>query len=79
MQCMGGTLVSVIGCSLLLIWSILCPYQISASRVAVYIYFEPVVAIILGVTLLGERPSWQTLCGAVVIGASVAIVNMLKR
>jgi drug/metabolite transporter (DMT)-like permease len=53
--------------------------KISASRVAVYIYFEPVVAIILGVTLLGERPSWQTLCGAVVIGASVAIVNMLKR
>ena len=53
--------------------------KISASRVAVYIYFEPLVAVVLGVTLLGERLSWQTLCGAVVIGASVAIVNMLKR
>lgn len=53
--------------------------KISASRVAVYIYFEPVVAVILGVTLLGERLSWQTLCGAVVIGASVVIVNLLKR
>ena len=53
--------------------------KISASRVAVYIYFEPVVAVILGVTLLGERLSWQTLCGAVVIGVSVVIVNLLKR
>lgn len=53
--------------------------KISASRAAVYIYFEPVVAVVLGVTLLGERLSWQTFCGALVIGASVVIVNMLKR
>ena len=53
--------------------------KISASRAAVYIYFEPVVAVILGVTLLTEHLSWQTLSGAVVIGASVVIVNLLKR
>ncbi len=53
--------------------------KISASRAAVYIYFEPVVAVVLGVTLLSERLSWQTLCGVVVIGVSVAIVNLLKK
>ncbi len=53
--------------------------KISASRAAVYIYFEPVVAVVLGVTLLGERLSWQTLYGVVVIAASVALVTLLKK
>jgi drug/metabolite transporter (DMT)-like permease len=53
--------------------------KIDASRVAVYIYFEPVVAVVLGITLLGEHLSWQTIIGAVAIGGAVALVNLTKR
>jgi drug/metabolite transporter (DMT)-like permease len=41
--------------------------------------FEPVVAVLLGITLLGEHLSWQTLVGAALIGGSVGIVNLIKR
>ncbi len=47
-----------------------------ASRVAAYIYFEPVVAVVLGITLLGEHLNWQTLIGATAIGGAVALVNL---
>ena len=53
--------------------------RLEASRVAVYIYFEPVVAILLGVTLLGESLSWQTLAGAATIGVSVVAVHLVKK
>ncbi|MDQ6660164.1 MAG: EamA family transporter [Chloroflexota bacterium] len=53
--------------------------KIDASRVAAYIYFEPVVAILLGVTLLGETFSWQTIFGTGAIGVSVAAVNLMKK
>ena len=53
--------------------------KIEASRVAVYIYFEPAVTVLLGVTLLGERLSWQTLTGAAIIAVSVMIVNLAKK
>ena len=53
--------------------------RIAASRVAVYVYFEPVIAVLLGVNLLGESLSWQTMCGAAAIGLSVVIVNLVKK
>ncbi len=53
--------------------------RIEASRAAVYIYFEPVVAVVLGVTLLGESLSWQTIFGTAAIGVSILIVNLIKR
>ena len=53
--------------------------KIEASRAAVYIYFEPVVAVLFGVTLLGEPLSWQVVVGALSIAGSVAIVNLIKR
>src|SRR5205823_1001151 len=53
--------------------------KIDASRAAVYIYFEPVVAVLFGVTLLGEPLSWQVVVGALSIAGSVAIVNLIKR
>jgi drug/metabolite transporter (DMT)-like permease len=53
--------------------------RVAASRVAVYIYFEPVVAVLLGAVLLGESLSWQTMCGAVAIGLSVVMVNLVKK
>lgn len=53
--------------------------KIDASRVAVYIYFEPVVTVLLSIFLLGERLNWPTLAGALAIGVSVAAVNLLKK
>jgi drug/metabolite transporter (DMT)-like permease len=53
--------------------------KIDASRVAVYIYFEPVVTVLLSMLLLGERLNWPTLGGALAIGVSVAAVNLLQR
>ena len=53
--------------------------KIDASRVAVYIYFEPVVAILFGVTLLGEPLNWQVVAGAVMIAGAVVMVNLIKR
>jgi drug/metabolite transporter (DMT)-like permease len=53
--------------------------RIAASRVAVYIYFEPVVAVLLGITLLGERLNWQMIVGTLAIGGSVAIVNLVRK
>ncbi len=53
--------------------------RIAASRVAVYIYFEPVVTVLLSIMLLGERLNWQTILGTVAIGGSVAMVNLIRQ
>lgn len=53
--------------------------RIDASRAAVYIYFEPVVAVLLGLTLLGESLSWQIIFGTMAIGTSVVIVSLIKK
>ena len=53
--------------------------KLAASRVTVYLYFEPVVAVLLGVTLLGERLTWQMVLGTLAIAGSVVLVNWLKR
>lgn len=76
----GALLFLALGCSVIAYFVYnFALTKISASRATVYIYFEPVVAVILGVTLLGERLNWQTLCGVMVIGASVALVTLLKQ
>jgi drug/metabolite transporter (DMT)-like permease len=49
--------------------------RLPAGRAAVPIYFEPVVALTLGATLLSERVSVHTILGAVLIAASVALVQ----
>ena len=49
--------------------------RMEASRAAVWIYAEPVVAMALGHTLLGERYGVQALAGAAAIAASVFLVN----
>ena len=53
--------------------------RIAASKVAVYIYFEPVVAVLLGVTLLGEPLNWQVIVGAGAIAGSIAVVTLTKQ
>jgi drug/metabolite transporter (DMT)-like permease len=52
---------------------------VPASRAAVYVYVEPVVAVALGALLLGERLSGQVVVGATLIGLSVAFVHLLGR
>ena len=53
--------------------------KLDASRVAVYIYFEPVITVLLGVVVLGEQLTWQIGLGAGIIAASIVMVNWLKR
>ncbi|HLX55511.1 MAG TPA: EamA family transporter [Ktedonobacteraceae bacterium] len=53
--------------------------KLDASRVAVYIYFEPIVTVLLGVTLLREQLTWQSVLGSLAIAASIVLVNWIKR
>jgi drug/metabolite transporter (DMT)-like permease len=50
-----------------------------AGRAAVYVYFEPVVAVALGILLLGERLDPQTLVDVLLIALSVALVSRINR
>jgi drug/metabolite transporter (DMT)-like permease len=52
--------------------------RVPASRAAVYIYFEPVVAVVLGTTLLHERLTGQIILGGLIIAASVALVHVAR-
>lgn len=49
--------------------------RMEASRAAVWIYAEPVVAMALGFALLGERYGAPALAGAAAIAISVGVVN----
>jgi drug/metabolite transporter (DMT)-like permease len=49
--------------------------RIPADRAALFIYFEPVVAVTLGTLALGERLSWQSIVGALLIAVSVLVVH----
>lgn len=53
--------------------------RLPAARAALYIYFEPVVAVIVGAALLGERLSIQTVIGGMLIVASVALIHLAER
>lgn len=53
--------------------------MLPAARVTVYLYFEPVVAVLLGMTLLGEQFTWQMLLGTLAIAGSVLLVNRRKK
>jgi drug/metabolite transporter (DMT)-like permease len=53
--------------------------KLDASRVAVYIYFEPVVTVLLGIALLGEQLTWQIVLGALSIACSIVLVTWLKH
>jgi drug/metabolite transporter (DMT)-like permease len=69
-----------VGCSVLAYFA----YNVAlsnrdASRVTVYFYVEPVVTVVLGMVLLGEQLTWQIIIGAIAIGASVVVVNLMKR
>lgn len=69
-----------VGCSVLAYFA----YNVAlskwkASRVTVYFYFEPLVTVLLGIGLLGEHLTWQIVTGAAAIGASLLLVNRMRR
>lgn len=53
--------------------------KLEATRVAVAIYAEPLVAVALGAFLLGERPTEMTLAGSIAIALSVVVVSRSAR
>jgi drug/metabolite transporter (DMT)-like permease len=53
--------------------------KLDVSRVVVSIYFEPIVTVVLGITLLGEQLTWQIALGALAIAGSIVLVNWLKH
>ena len=53
--------------------------KVSASQAAFYSYFEPVVAVSLGVSLLGERLSWPMVAGALMIGCAALMIGRAPR
>jgi drug/metabolite transporter (DMT)-like permease len=44
-----------------------------ASRVAAYVFLQPVIAATLAVVVLGERPGWRTLVAAALIFGGLAV------
>jgi len=53
--------------------------RIEASRAMVWLYAEPVVAMILGAALLGERYGWSAFAAAGAIAVSVALVTRARK
>jgi drug/metabolite transporter (DMT)-like permease len=53
--------------------------QIPASRAATFVYFEPVIAVGLSVTLLHERLAAQSLLGGAIIAVSVVLLHLQRR
>lgn len=53
--------------------------QIGATRTALVTYISPLVAVILGAILLGERLDWTTLAGLALIIAGVGLVSRKQR
>jgi drug/metabolite transporter (DMT)-like permease len=44
-----------------------------ASRVAAYVFFQPVIAATLAIVVLGERPGWRTLVAGALIFGGLAV------
>jgi drug/metabolite transporter (DMT)-like permease len=44
-----------------------------ASRVAAYVFFQPLVASVLAILVLGERPGWTTAAAAALIFSGLAV------
>jgi drug/metabolite transporter (DMT)-like permease len=49
-----------------------------ATQVSTYAYVNPVVAVLLGVFIGGERMSWMQVAGLVIILGSVLLINLRK-
>lgn len=67
--------VTLISCGLVYVLWYLGVQRIGIARAMVYMYFQPIVAMITGAWLLHEKVSWMQILGAAVIIGSVAIVR----
>jgi drug/metabolite transporter (DMT)-like permease len=47
--------------------------RVSASRVATYVFLQPVIAATLAIVVLGERPEWRTGLAAALVFAGLAV------
>jgi drug/metabolite transporter (DMT)-like permease len=47
--------------------------RVSASRVATYVFLQPVIAATLAIVVLGERPEWRTGMAAALVFAGLAV------
>lgn len=50
-----------------------------ASRVAAYVFLQPVIAATLAILVLGERPGWRTAAAAALIFSGLAVTLMRAR
>jgi drug/metabolite transporter (DMT)-like permease len=53
--------------------------RIPATLASIIVSMQPVFAVILAITVLGERPSLQTLLGGLTIVGSVVLVSLWKK
>jgi drug/metabolite transporter (DMT)-like permease len=79
----GGSLLAVaylivLGSLLALTCYVVALRRLPVSVVSTYAYVNPVVAVGLGALVLGERLTWSTLIGGVIVVASVALL-LAKR
>jgi drug/metabolite transporter (DMT)-like permease len=54
-------------------------HAVGATRTTMVTYVFPVVGVGLGVLFLGERADWHLVAGALLVVASIAIVNWVPR
>jgi drug/metabolite transporter (DMT)-like permease len=47
--------------------------RVSASRVATYVFLQPVIAATLAILVLGERPGWRTGVATALVFAGLAV------
>ena len=69
----------ILGSGLAFIMSYYLIHEIGPTRTTMVTYIFPLGGVILGVTFLNERPSWQLLAGAVLILLSLAVANMQPK
>ncbi len=69
------TFLGVIGSGLAFVMAYYLIHEIGPTRTTMVTYLFPLGGVILGVTFLHERLTWQVIAGAILIIASLAIAN----
>jgi drug/metabolite transporter (DMT)-like permease len=63
----------VLGTGLAYLWNARIVRGLGATTASTVTYLTPLVGVLLGVLVLGERPAWHHLVGAVLVVAGIAI------
>lgn len=69
-------LVPTVGSYLLNMWAL---RHAESSQVAIFIFFQPVVAFVLAALILGERPGSATVAGGLLVLAGVLVASVRRR